>query len=121
MTENIPKVEEMEILMHEIIKSSECSLSEEQKIEEYFNDFYNFINTKIYKYGIDDNGFVIRKDKRADKKSIYGWDFKNGVPTALNTKIDIKKNKQGLTNKNSVYAKIYEKLGLNLKEWLAKD
>ena len=108
MEDSITIIPEMKDLMDEVITLSNFTEDESVMVSKYFNETFDFINSKAYKYGLDDNGFVIRRDCRADKKNIYGWDFIKGVPTALNTKTDIKKiSKTDLKNKKSIYFKIY--------------
>ena len=113
-----PIVYEMKELMKEIINDSCFSKTEQEVIDDYFNDFYEFVNTKSYKYCIDDNGFVIRKDCHANVKSIYGWIFENNVPKAIISKVDLKKTKIDIRSNKSVYKKIYNELDLNLDDWL---
>lgn len=116
--ESVPIVYEMKELMEEIIKSSSFTTSEEMAMNDYFNDSYKPVNTKTYKYCLDDNGFVLRKDRFNDKKSIYGWTFVEGVPHAIISKINLRKSKQNIRSEKSVYRKIYKALGKNFEEWI---
>ena len=117
--ETVNIIPEMKDLMDEIIRCSLYKKYERTKIDEYFNDFYNFVNTKVYKYALDDNGFVIRKDCHGNKRSIYGWEFdENGIPKAIITKINLRKSRTDIKSKKSVYSRIYNALEMNLLDWL---
>lgn len=111
----------MQELMAEIISSSNFTSDEDEILNYYFNNAFDFVNTKNYVYGIDDNGFVIRKDCHGNMKSIYGWQFVDGIPVALNTKTNIKKSKTDIKSTKSVYRRIYKEFGLNLDEWLSDE
>lgn len=113
-----PIVYEMKEIMSEITNESNYTPEELEVIDEYFNDFYTFVNTKTCSYCIDDNGFVIRKDCHTNKKSIYGWVFENGVPKAIISKINLRKTKTDIRSSKSVYRKIYNELSLDLDKWL---
>ena len=108
-------------LMEEIIKSSSFTASEEIAMDDYFNDSYKSVNTKNYKFCLDDNGFVLRKDRFNDTKSIYGWRFVDGVPRAITSKVNLRKSKQNIRSEKSVYRKIYKTLGRNFEEWINED
>ena len=114
----VPIVPEMKELMLEIVNIATYDKNEKDMIDAYFNDYYSFVNTKAYKYGLDDDCFVIRKDCHANKRSIYGWDFINGVPHALISKIDLRKSKIDIRSKKSVYSKIFNSLEMDLDKWL---
>lgn len=113
-----PIVYEMKALMEEIVNESEYTPKELEIMDEYFNDFYSFVNTKTYQYALDDNGFVIRKDCHTDKKSIYGWTFVNDAPTAMISKINLRKSKTDITSSKSVYRRIYNEIDEDLDKWL---
>ena len=114
-------VPEMDELMAEIMKDGEFTETENETIDRYFTNDFKDANTRQYKYAVDADFFVIRRDCYNNPKNVYGWELVNGKPKAYISKTDLKKSKTDLSSSRSPYVKIFNIINKDLKEWLESE